>query len=77
MGETKERKKVIDKTIHEDYSLRLPMTISKVRCLNTLLIVKSYDSDIELTPRDIEGLSLILRDIEDDLEGINQELCKE
>jgi hypothetical protein len=76
MGETKERKNVIDKTIYGDYSIRLPMTISKVRCLSLLLLAKSHEDELELDPRDIEGLGLIFRDIEDDLEGINQELCK-
>ena len=76
MGEIKETQKATDKTIYGDYSIRLPMTISKVRCLNILLLTKSHEDELELDPRDIEGLGLIFRDIEDDLEGINQELCK-
>lgn len=77
MGKIKETQKVIDKTIYGDYSIRLPMAISKVRCLSILLIAKSHDDEIDLDPRDAEGLGLILRDIEDDLNGINQELCKQ
>ena len=77
MNKIKEIQKAIDKTIYGDYSIRLPMTISKVRCLSILLMAKSHDDELELDPRDIEGIGLILQDIEDDLEGINQELCKE
>ena len=77
MGEIKKIQKPIDKTIDGDYSIRLPMTITKVRCLSILLLAKSHEDELELDLKDIEGLGLILRDIEDDLEGINQELCKE
>lgn len=72
-----EIQEAINKTIYGDYSIRLPMTISKVRCLSILLLAKSHEDELELDLKDIEGLGLILRDIEDDLEGINQELCKQ
>jgi len=77
MGGIKKIQKAIDKTIYGDWSIRLPMTINKVRCLSMLLMAKGHDDELDLDQRDIEGLGLILRDIEDDLEGINQELCKE
>jgi len=74
MSKIKEIQKVIDK--HGDYSIRLPMTITKVRCLSILLLVKSHEDELDLDLRDIEGIGLMLQDIEDDLEGIDQELCE-